>query len=158
MQHTHQNFCTHTGTVSVLRFDQCTVFAGSRRDAEPCFPHAAFVLSCMGREGIPTGYEPPFTAIEWPNFRTPNVSRYFWQLLYERLQSVHGKTVIFCRGGHGRTGTALAILAHLSGACGSDDPVEWVRARYCQEAVETPTQLNYLNNLGVLTQAKPRRK
>jgi protein-tyrosine phosphatase len=44
-----------------------------------------------------------------------------------------------CLGGHGRTGTALACLAVLTGypAAGA---VAWVRANYCPKAVETADQ------------------
>jgi protein-tyrosine phosphatase len=44
-----------------------------------------------------------------------------------------------CLGGHGRTGTALACLAVLSGHS-PGDAVNWVRANYCSDAVETPEQ------------------
>jgi hypothetical protein len=55
-------------------------------------------------------------------------------------------------GGHGRTGTTLAILAHLSGACGTADPVQWVRETYCQDAVETRSQIDYLvHEIGLTT-------
>jgi hypothetical protein len=42
-------------------------------------------------------------------------------------------------GGHGGTGTALACLAILSGTP-PNDAVEWVRANYCEKAVETDEQ------------------
>ena len=44
-----------------------------------------------------------------------------------------------CLGGHGRTGTALACLAVLTGhpALGA---VAWARSHYCSKAVETPEQ------------------
>ena len=44
-----------------------------------------------------------------------------------------------CLGGHGRTGTALACLAVLAGHAG-DDAVNWARANYCSDAVETTEQ------------------
>ena len=44
-----------------------------------------------------------------------------------------------CLGGHGRTGTALACLAVLSGVP-APDATAWVRSAYCNEAVETPEQ------------------
>jgi protein-tyrosine phosphatase len=46
---------------------------------------------------------------------------------------------IGCLGGHGRTGTALACLAVLAGTP-PDDAVAWVRATYCEKAVETDAQ------------------
>jgi protein-tyrosine phosphatase len=50
-----------------------------------------------------------------------------------------GAVEIGCLGGHGRTGTALACLAVLTGTP-SADAVEWVRANYCREAIETDQQ------------------
>jgi protein-tyrosine phosphatase len=46
---------------------------------------------------------------------------------------------IGCLGGHGRTGTAVACLAILSGHP-PGEAVAWVRANYCVEAVETTEQ------------------
>ena len=42
-------------------------------------------------------------------------------------------------GGHGRTGTALALLAVMTG-CPREEAVAWVRSNYCHCAVETPGQ------------------
>jgi protein-tyrosine phosphatase len=50
---------------------------------------------------------------------------------------------IGCLGGHGRTGTALALLAVLAGHP-SDDAVDWVRTHYCPKAVETDEQQAYV--------------
>jgi hypothetical protein len=44
-----------------------------------------------------------------------------------------------CLGGHGRTGTALACLAILTGHP-PGEAVAWVRANYCADAVETAEQ------------------
>jgi protein-tyrosine phosphatase len=46
---------------------------------------------------------------------------------------------IGCLGGHGRTGTALACLAVLTGHPALD-AAAWVRSSYCAKAVETPQQ------------------
>lgn len=46
---------------------------------------------------------------------------------------------IGCLGGHGRTGTALACLAVLTGTP-PDEAVAWIRATYCEKAVETDEQ------------------
>ncbi len=44
-----------------------------------------------------------------------------------------------CLGGHGRTGTALACLAVLTGTPAAD-ALAWVRTNYCYKAVETEVQ------------------
>jgi hypothetical protein len=47
-----------------------------------------------------------------------------------------------CIGGHGRTGTFLAALvSHY----GEKDAIEYVRQHYCQKAVESAKQVDYLN-------------
>ena len=51
-----------------------------------------------------------------------------------------------CLGGHGRTGTALACLAVLAGHP-ADDAVAWVRRTYCDRAVETDEQADYVRAL-----------
>ncbi len=54
---------------------------------------------------------------------------------------------VACRGGVGRTGTALAALAVLDGLP-APDAVRWVRGRYHPRAVETPWQRRWLRSLG----------
>lgn len=44
-----------------------------------------------------------------------------------------------CVGGHGRTGTALACMAVLSGVP-ADEAIDWVRVNYCAHAIETEEQ------------------
>jgi protein-tyrosine phosphatase len=50
---------------------------------------------------------------------------------------------IGCLGGHGRTGTALACLAVLTGTP-PDEAVGWVRQQYCDNAVETDAQRTFV--------------
>lgn len=65
-------------------------------------------------------------------------------LYLDRGQSVE----VGCLGGHGRTGTALACLAVLAGL--GEDPVRWIRARYCQHAVETDEQANFASSFDLV--------
>jgi protein-tyrosine phosphatase len=51
-----------------------------------------------------------------------------------------------CGGGVGRTGTALAVLAVLSGVAATE-AVAWVRAAYHPRAVETPWQRRWLRSV-----------
>lgn len=55
---------------------------------------------------------------------------------------------VACQGGRGRTGTALAVLAILSGI-DPTDAVTWVRARYHPRAVETRWQRRWVERLTV---------
>jgi protein-tyrosine phosphatase len=54
---------------------------------------------------------------------------------------------IACRGGRGRTGTALACLAVIDGVPATR-AVAFVRRHYDQRAVETPWQKRYVTRFG----------
>jgi protein-tyrosine phosphatase len=53
---------------------------------------------------------------------------------------------VACRGGVGRTGTALAALAVLDGLS-PGEAVRWVRREYHPRAVETPWQRWWLRRV-----------
>ena len=53
---------------------------------------------------------------------------------------------IACGGGIGRTGTALALLAVLSGL-DAGEAIDWVRRTYHRRAVETPWQRRWIRSL-----------
>ena len=56
-----------------------------------------------------------------------------------------GKKVhVGCIGGHGRTGTFLAALVSLYEDL-TDDPIAYVRKEHCAKAVESESQLKFLN-------------
>jgi hypothetical protein len=61
--------------------------------------------------------------------------------LRSMLERAHAgeRVEVGCLGGHGRTGTALACLAILTGHP-HGEAVAWVRANYCVDAVETAEQ------------------
>ena len=52
---------------------------------------------------------------------------------------------IQCLGGHGRTGTAAAILLYL--LKDEHNPIEYLREAYCKCIVETETQVRYVSNI-----------
>lgn len=59
-------------------------------------------------------------------------------------QLVAGKKVhIGCIGGHGRTGLVLAALVTFM--TGEKDSITYVRKNYCEKAVESATQVRFLN-------------
>jgi hypothetical protein len=47
-----------------------------------------------------------------------------------------------CIGGHGRTGTALAAL--VAQVTGNKDAIQYVRENYCEKAVESQAQIDFL--------------
>ena len=91
----------------------------------------------------------PWTSvwIRWPDFRLPSDQDDAFAALVEAFdRSTDERVEIACHGGHGRTGSAIAVMAILSGV----DPksvVTWVREAYNPRAVETPWQRRWLRNL-----------
>lgn len=111
------------------------------RDTAP-----AFGLYLDGRWDPPWPHE----HVAWPDFGVPSDAdelRASLQRLLARAR--RGESVeIGCLGGHGRTGTALACLAVLTGTP-PDDAVDWVRATYCAKAVETDEQRKLVEKFGL---------
>jgi len=90
----------------------------------------------------------PHAHVDWPDFGVPADASAVIAALGALLELARaGEHVeVGCLGGHGRTGTALACLAVLAGAT-SDDAVAWVRATYCDHAVERAEQETFVINL-----------
>lgn len=88
-------------------------------------------------------WQPPWDHgyIDWPDFGLPESTEAVVAALKNVLERARsGQDVeVGCLGGHGRTGTALACLAVLTGHPALD-AVAWVRSSYCAKAVETPEQ------------------
>src|SRR6187401_2999257 len=86
--------------------------------------------------------------IRWPDFWVPLDRADALDALREaHRRAVAGERVeVACKGGVGRTGTALAALAILDGLA-PGDAVHWVRATYHRKAVETPWQRWWLRHI-----------
>ena len=86
--------------------------------------------------------------VRWPDFWVPSDTADAVEALHEvRRRAAAGERVeVACRGGVGRTGTALAALAVLDGLA-PGDAVRWVRANYSRKAVETPWQRWWLRRV-----------
>jgi protein-tyrosine phosphatase len=91
--------------------------------------------------------EPPWphAHLNWPDYSVPADPDALRSALVDLLDRARtGAAVeVGCLGGHGRTGTALACLAVLTGAPASE-AVAWVRANYCEKAVETDDQARFV--------------
>jgi hypothetical protein len=83
----------------------------------------------------------PYRYVEWPDFDLPMDEADAFAAFAEAWQRAErGELIeIACDGGTGRTGTALACIAHLAGV-GLADVVAWVRSHYHRWAVEVPEQ------------------
>lgn len=112
----------------------------------------------MGRTASPadftvvlgTGPAPDWahTQVGWPDFWVPTDHEQTLTALREAHRRAYAgqRVEVGCRGGVGRTGTALAALAILDGLT-VDEAVRWVRAGYHRRAVETPWQRRWLRRV-----------
>jgi len=91
-------------------------------------------------------YLNPVVSLSWDDGMGFAFDRKFWQALLAKIRKQDRDVLCMCFGGHGRTGTMLAIFAALTGAA-KGDPVQFVRNHYCQEAVETHTQIKYVEEV-----------
>ena len=90
----------------------------------------------------------PHRRIAWPDFWVPRDRVDALDGLREALRRARGGAFVevACRGGRGRTGTALAALAALDGVP-PDEAVRWARRHYHPRAVETPWQARWVRRL-----------
>lgn len=137
--HTHRQFERHRHRSPVVLPDGTEVIAVSFDAPDPYEREEppAYGLYLDHR------WEPPWPHdhVEWPDFGVPDDAATVLNALNGLLDRARSgeRVEIGCLGGHGRTGTALACLAILSGHP-RNDAVAWVRANYCSNAVETPDQ------------------
>jgi hypothetical protein len=92
-------------------------------------------------------WQPPWTHehVDWPDFGVPADADAFVASLRSVLAHARSgeRVELGCLGAHGRTGTALACLAVLTGVP-AGEAVAWVRTTYCDEAIETPAQEDFV--------------
>ena len=90
----------------------------------------------------------PHRRLRWPDFWIPLDPDDSMDALRElHRRALAGERVeVTCRGGVGRTGTALAALAVLDGLS-PEDALSWVRREYHPRAVEMPWQRRWLRRV-----------
>lgn len=144
--HEYSSWESHLHRTPVVLADDVVVTAVSFGSADP-----------YGRQELPDfglyldeRWQPPWPHefLDWPDFSVPEDSELVVAALEAlRKRARSGERVeIGCYGGHGRTGTALAVLAVL---CGHQphQAVAWVRAAYCERAVENDEQEAFVHGL-----------
>lgn len=144
--HEHHRYDSHLHRTPVTLADGTSVIAVTFGSADP---YAREVVPDHGLY-LDERWQPPWPHdhLDWPDFGVPDDPA----LVVEVLEGVLGRAragqrvEIGCYGGHGRTGTALACLAVLCGEA-PDGAVAWVRASYCERAVETDDQVAFVRNL-----------
>ena len=86
----------------------------------------------------------PVRWVRWPDFGLPLDRDRAREVLQEAWDRAGEERVeVACRGGHGRTGTALACLAVLDGVPPTE-AVAFVRGHHDRRAVETPRQRHHV--------------
>jgi hypothetical protein len=112
------------------------------RDPMPSGHAPSFGVYLLGQEPPEFGW--PSRWIRWPDFRLPVDPAYARKVLIEAWHRSEGERVeVACRGGRGRTGTALACIAVLDGVP-AEEAVAFVREHYHPRAVETPWQRRFV--------------
>jgi protein-tyrosine phosphatase len=112
----------------------------------PDGPEPEFGVYLLGQD--PGPFDWAHRWVRWPDFRTPTSTDDALAALREAHErSATERVEVACGGGIGRTGTALAALAILSGIPPAD-AVTWVRTHYNRRAVETPFQRRWLGKVG----------
>lgn len=165
----------HTDPMNLFKLGKATIWAGSKAAVTDRVDWSFVVSAVVVRLSCPIStndaakgrvpkeltmedwVEPPVLEIDWPDYSIPSLRREWWQALVSYLRTVEGDVAITCQGGHGRTGTALAIIASLGGVVPKKvDPVLWLRKLYCLDAVESNSQLGYFERItGRKTKAVP---
>jgi Protein-tyrosine phosphatase len=144
--HTHQRFHVHVHRSVVILPDGTEVTAASF-DAKD--PYARDQAPDYGLY-FDQKWSPPWAHdhLDWPDFGVPDDATTAVGALCSVLERARAgeRAEVGCLGGHGRTGTALACLAILTG-CPPSEAVAWVRAIYCADAIETAEQEAFVVDL-----------
>jgi protein-tyrosine phosphatase len=118
--------------------DGCKIRGRGLRQPLPEGLRPEFGVYLLARDPAPFDWEHRW--VRWPDFRTPASTYDAISALEEAYDRAATERVeIACRGGVGRTGTALVAIAVLAGVPRTE-AVAWVRDRYRDRAVETPWQ------------------
>jgi len=114
-----------------------------RRLSDPASP-ADFAL-ILAEGSVPAW---PHRRIRWPDFGIPADSDDALDALCDAYRRARAgeRVEVTCRGGIGRTGTALAVLAVLDGLT-PREAITWVRSNYHRRAIETIWQRRWLRKV-----------
>lgn len=92
----------------------------------------------------------PIVDILWPDFGVPLAAGFdFWTEIADVIDEHYkgASVLVSCTGGHGRTGTFLAILNALLNDRGAEQSINDIRTQYCSRAIETKAQEQYIADI-----------
>ena len=134
--------CSHKHD-EIKLYDGTSIFCSSVRVADPENKpdfglYADYIWSPTWRNEF----------INWPDYGIPKDTAMSLVQIYEAYyRATQGNMVeIGCIGGHGRTGTILAVMqiAASNGAVTADEAIKFVRKEYCDHAIESAVQEWYI--------------
>ena len=162
----------HKGNKKVFETDKLIIYGGGiNRGAQPELVDISInltgraeiepieiVLNAKAKEllGDIEKFQPEVAEIiiDWPDMGVISAPKLWWEMLIKRIENAAHKekkklsVLVHCIGGHGRTGTALAIMGCLLGLIPENKcPVEFIRKNYCQNAIETYPQIDYIERI-----------
>lgn len=147
--------CKH----KVLKFGEGRIVGGSCLD-----PSGGCDIYVALDSGVSTNFitypweQNKFVGFLFPitNFDVPKDKNRFKAMCeWLAAQVQAGKRVhVGCMAGHGRTGMVLAGITYV--LTNRQDSIMYVRNNYCEKAVETPEQVDFLANLYGMDKAKAR--
>jgi hypothetical protein len=150
--------CSHPPQ-KVLIGEGFEVYAGKHIDCLPFIHEFPLILNCTGKS-IRRKHKIPLRALkkwetyskareillDWEDYEALELPFDFWRELLAAVKDNGGKLLVFCVGGHGRTGTAIAALLIAMG-WKAEDARQWVWKNYCENAIENRKQELYLDEL-----------
>jgi hypothetical protein len=86
--------------------------------------------------------------IDWPDRGVIPAGRRFWERFFQLIQDNQKKNVVvFCIGGHGRTGTCVASFMTVMLGIHGGQAMRIIRDDYCKQAVEGKKQEDYVRSM-----------
>lgn len=154
-----KKFCVHRPK-EVITGEGWSVSAGAKWDCKGSARRFPVVMNLMGTSITPQHNIPipelqkweskssvQEMMIDWPDMDVVEFPVEFWTDIRDYLQKEKKKMLIFCVGGHGRTGTAVACLLVVSCNMTADAAISWIRKNYCGEAIENKWQEDYVRDI-----------
>ncbi len=141
-----------------------TVYVQCRhKGRELVFPNGQKIYGSSCHSDAPEGYVPDFgfyldscwfmqakqlgIIVPWQDMGLPRIDRDHVDAAVTLACTMieRGDTIeVGCIGGHGRTGTFLALIALRNGVKTPEEAIKYVREHYCEKAIESDTQEWYV--------------